>query len=117
MHRLRLLDEHGMLHGWFTEEKHTPTVSKARSCDDSDADVGCQQGDHNHTITHIELAELSEVTHRSRLPQLPPAQDGNSDECAICGLGGLLTCCVAFPRACHGGCIGHEQPENDDQSD
>lgn len=127
LHWLRLLDEHGVLHGWFAEEEHIPMLAKASACDDSDTDVGCQQGEHKRTTTHTQHgggaiigaggASSSDASISIDTATTSAAQDGNSDECAICGLGGLLICCDACPRAYHAECIGHEQPADDDESD
>lgn len=34
------------------------------------------------------------------------AQDGNSDECRLCGMDGMLICCDGCPSAYHSRCIG-----------
>lgn len=45
------------------------------------------------------------------------ADDGNFDNCSVCGQGGLLICCDVCPQAYHAACLGASAPPEDEDDE
>ena len=109
VHWLTLLLEHGALLGWEVETAAAEGEADSEgAAADGEASAGgageAPEGQSSSAV--LEEATLEE--------------DGNFDECAVCGLGGELFCCEACPQAYHGACLlslgAAEAPEDDDRA-
>lgn len=79
-----------------------PGDSKTSDCKDIEAALGVEkyQAEHSLDNDHME----SQVDRA--------AEDGNGDECRLCGMDGVLVCCDGCPSVYHSRCLGLSKMPN-----
>jgi PHD-finger/WSTF, HB1, Itc1p, MBD9 motif 1 len=58
------------------------------------------------TTTTLKESQEGSALEKEASGSLDVGQDGNSDDCRICGMDGMLICCDGCPWAYHSRCIG-----------
>ena len=89
-HWASVLEEHGELLGWKVDD--TEEAEEEEAAGGSGGAIAAEE-DHGPAII---------------------AEDGNFDDCAVCGGGGELICCESCPQAYHRACLGPRAPPEDD---
>ena len=103
---LTLLAEHGALNGWADADEGEEGEGDQEEGSAREGD-GAAAGAFGATSCGGASSEqVVEV-----------AEDGNFDECAICGGDGSLICCDACPQAYHIECLGDRAPPEDDDEE
>lgn len=80
-----------------------PRYSKTSACKDQEAiKLSKENGEANISSNTISVG--SKVSGQDSIHDVD--QDGNGDECRLCGMDGTLLCCDGCPSSYHGRCIG-----------
>lgn len=79
-----------------------PGCSENSACKDIDVEEGLAEHHKTNSALNNRLVEPQE----GRAVGSSFHEDGNGDECRLCGMDGLLVCCDGCPSAYHSRCLG-----------
>lgn len=80
-----------------------PRYSKTSACKDQEA-IKLSKENSETNISSNTISLGSKVSGQDSIRDVD--QDGNGDECRLCGMDGTLLCCDGCPSSYHGRCIG-----------